>query len=51
MLKSIGIAALTALLVGPVRAQTGNQVIAPDWDAIYAKRDAWTKHWNRTVER
>ena len=26
-------------------------VIAPDWDAINAKRDEWTKRWNREVER
>jgi putative spermidine/putrescine transport system substrate-binding protein len=26
-------------------------VIAPDWDAINAQRDEWTKRWNREVER
>ena len=26
-------------------------VIAPDWDAINAKREEWTKRWNREVER
>ena len=23
----------------------------PDWDAINAKREEWTKRWNREVER
>ena len=26
-------------------------IIAPDWDAINASRDDWTKRWNREVER
>jgi putative spermidine/putrescine transport system substrate-binding protein len=26
-------------------------VIAPDWDAINANREEWTKRWNREVER
>ena len=26
-------------------------VIQPDWDAINAQRDTWTKRWNREVER
>ena len=26
-------------------------VIAPDWDAINAQREEWTKRWNREVER
>ena len=26
-------------------------IIAPDWDAINASREEWTKRWNREVER
>jgi len=26
-------------------------VIQPDWDAINAQREDWTKRWNREVER
>jgi putative spermidine/putrescine transport system substrate-binding protein len=26
-------------------------VLAPDWDAINASREQWTKRWNREVER
>ena len=46
--------ALLASLTG-LSAGTANQhaklIIAPDWDAINASRDDWTKRWNREVER
>lgn len=31
--------------------ERAKKVIAFDWDAINAKRDEWTKRWNREVER
>jgi putative spermidine/putrescine transport system substrate-binding protein len=27
------------------------ELVTPDWDAINAQREAWTKRWNREVER
>jgi putative spermidine/putrescine transport system substrate-binding protein len=38
------------LRMAPV-GERAKLVIAPDWDAINAKRDEWTKRWNREVER
>ena len=38
------------LKMAPVGARA-KLVIAPDWNAINEQRDAWTKRWNREVER
>jgi putative spermidine/putrescine transport system substrate-binding protein len=38
------------LKMAPV-GERAKKVIAPDWDAINAHRDDWTKRWNREVER
>ena len=32
-------------------ASAAKLIIAPDWDAINAQREEWTKRWNREVER
>jgi putative spermidine/putrescine transport system substrate-binding protein len=42
--------AMPELKMAPV-GERAKLVIAPDWDAINAKRDEWTKRWNREVER
>ena len=39
-----------SLKMAPV-GERAKLVIQPDWDAINAQRDAWTKRWNREVER
>jgi putative spermidine/putrescine transport system substrate-binding protein len=38
------------LRMAPVGARA-KLVIQPDWDAINAQREEWTKRWNREVER
>ena len=38
------------LKMAPV-GERAKLVIQPDWDAINAQRDNWTKRWNREVER
>ena len=38
------------LKMAPV-GERAKLVIQPDWDAINAQRDTWTKRWNREVER
>lgn len=38
------------LKMAPV-GERAKLIIAPDWDAINASRDDWTKRWNREVER
>jgi putative spermidine/putrescine transport system substrate-binding protein len=38
------------LKMAPV-GERAKLVLQPDWDAINAKRDEWTKRWNREVER
>ncbi|MCC8430956.1 ABC transporter substrate-binding protein [Reyranella aquatilis] len=38
------------LKMAPV-GERAKLIIAPDWDAINAQRDDWTKRWNREVER
>jgi putative spermidine/putrescine transport system substrate-binding protein len=38
------------LRMAPV-GERAKLVLQPDWDAINAKRDEWTKRWNREVER
>jgi putative spermidine/putrescine transport system substrate-binding protein len=42
--------AMLQLKMAPV-GERAKLVIAPDWDTINAKRDEWTKRWNREVER
>ena len=39
------------LRMAPVGERAAKLIIAPDWDAINAKREEWTKRWNREVER
>jgi putative spermidine/putrescine transport system substrate-binding protein len=41
---------LPELRMAPV-GERAKLVIAPDWDAINAQREDWTKRWNREVER
>jgi putative spermidine/putrescine transport system substrate-binding protein len=38
------------LAMAPV-GERAKLVLAPDWDAINASREEWTKRWNREVER
>jgi putative spermidine/putrescine transport system substrate-binding protein len=38
------------LKMAPV-GERAKKVITPDWDAINAQREDWTKRWNREVER
>jgi putative spermidine/putrescine transport system substrate-binding protein len=38
------------LKMAPV-GERAKMIISPDWDAINAQRDDWTKRWNREVER
>jgi putative spermidine/putrescine transport system substrate-binding protein len=38
------------LAMAPV-GERAKLVLAPDWDVINARREAWTKRWNREVER
>jgi putative spermidine/putrescine transport system substrate-binding protein len=38
------------LRMAPV-GERAKLVIQPDWDAINAQREDWTKRWNREVER
>jgi putative spermidine/putrescine transport system substrate-binding protein len=38
------------LTMAPV-GERAKLVLAPDWDAINASREEWTKRWNREVER
>ncbi len=38
------------LKMAPV-GERAKLIVAPDWDAINAQRDDWTKRWNREVER
>ena len=38
------------LAMAPV-GERAKLVLAPDWDAINASREQWTKRWNREVER
>ena len=42
--------AMPELKMAPV-GERAKLVIQPDWDAINAHRDEWTKRWNREVER
>ena len=42
--------AMKELAMAPVGARA-KLVLAPDWDAINASREEWTKRWNREVER
>ncbi len=37
--------------MAPVGERAAKLVITPDWDAINAQREDWTKRWNREVER
>jgi putative spermidine/putrescine transport system substrate-binding protein len=41
---------MAELKMAPV-GERANLIIAPDWDAINANREEWTKRWNREVER
>jgi putative spermidine/putrescine transport system substrate-binding protein len=41
---------MAELRMAPVGARA-KLVIQPDWDAINAQREEWTKRWNREVER
>ena len=41
---------LPELRMAPV-GERAKLVIQPDWDAINAQREDWTKRWNREVER
>jgi putative spermidine/putrescine transport system substrate-binding protein len=38
------------LAMAPV-GERAKRVLTPDWDTINANREAWTKRWNREVER
>jgi putative spermidine/putrescine transport system substrate-binding protein len=38
------------LAMAPV-GERAKSVLTPDWDTINAKREEWTKRWNREVER
>ena len=38
------------LKMAPV-GERAKLIVSPDWDAINAQRDDWTKRWNREVER
>jgi putative spermidine/putrescine transport system substrate-binding protein len=42
--------AMAELRMAPV-GERAKLIIAPDWDAINAAREEWTKRWNREVER
>ena len=42
--------AMKELVMAPV-GDRAKLVISPDWDAINAGREDWTKRWNREVER
>jgi len=42
--------AMAELRMAPV-GERAKLIIAPDWDAINAAREDWTKRWNREVER
>ncbi len=42
--------AMPELKMAPV-GERAKLVISPDWDAINAGREDWTKRWNREVER
>ena len=42
--------AMKELAMAPV-GERAKLVLAPDWDAINASREEWTKRWNREVER
>jgi putative spermidine/putrescine transport system substrate-binding protein len=42
--------AMPELAMAPV-GERAQHVLALDWDAINANREAWTKRWNREVER
>jgi len=42
--------AMPELRMAPV-GERAKLVIQPDWDAINAHREEWTKRWNREVER
>ena len=41
---------MAELRMAPV-GERAKLIIAPDWDAINAAREDWTKRWNREVER
>ena len=41
---------MAELKMAPV-GERAKLVLQPDWDAINAHRDEWTKRWNREVER
>jgi putative spermidine/putrescine transport system substrate-binding protein len=38
------------LRMAPV-GERAKLIVSPDWDAINAQREEWTKRWNREVER
>jgi putative spermidine/putrescine transport system substrate-binding protein len=41
---------MAELRMAPV-GERAKLIISPDWDAINASREEWTKRWNREVER
>jgi putative spermidine/putrescine transport system substrate-binding protein len=41
---------MPALKMAPV-GERAKLIYSPDWDAINAQREEWTKRWNREVER
>jgi putative spermidine/putrescine transport system substrate-binding protein len=41
---------MAELSMAPV-GERAKLIISPDWDAINANREEWTKRWNREVER
>src|SRR4029077_12413143 len=41
---------MAELRMAPV-GERAKLIISPDWDAINANREEWTKRWNREVER
>jgi putative spermidine/putrescine transport system substrate-binding protein len=41
---------MAELRMAPV-GERAKLIISPDWDAINASREQWTKRWNREVER
>ena len=42
--------AMAELRMAPV-GERAKLIYSPDWDAINAQREEWTKRWNREVER
>jgi putative spermidine/putrescine transport system substrate-binding protein len=44
------VAAMPELAMAPV-GERAKRVLLPDWNTINANREAWTKRWNREVER